>query len=61
MALKNNNNIINRFDKKLLSSSSSNYKLTNKETEKLSKNISKCNEEIAIYVLNYYNEFVKNL
>ena len=59
MALKNNNNIINRYNKKPLSSSSSNYKLTNKETEKLSKNISKCNEEIAIYVLNYYNEFVK--
>ena len=58
-ALKNNKAIIGKFNKKLISSSSSNYKMTNSETEKLSKNISKYNEEIAVLVLNYYNEFVK--
>ena len=33
--------------------------MTNSETEKLSKKISKYNEEIATLVLNYYNEFVR--
>lgn len=57
-ALKNNKVIIGRFEKKALSASSSNYKITNKETEKLSKNIWQYNEEIAKLVLKYYNEFV---
>jgi DNA mismatch repair protein MutS len=58
-ALKTNKAIISRFNKNALSASSSNYKMTNSETERLSKNISKYNEEIAALVLNYYNEFVR--
>jgi DNA mismatch repair protein MutS len=58
-ASKNNKAIISRFNKNALSASSSNYKMTNSETERLSKNISKYNEEIAALVLNYYNEFVR--
>ena len=59
VALKNNKNVMSKFNKKPISASSSNYKITNKDTEKLSKNISAYNDEISELVLKYYNEFVK--
>ena len=59
VALKNDKNIIAKFNKKPISASSANYKMTNRETEKLSKNISKYNDEISELVLRYYNDFVK--
>ena len=59
VALKNNKDVMSKFNKKPISASSSNYKITNKDTEKLSKNISAYNDEISELVLKYYNEFVK--
>jgi DNA mismatch repair protein MutS len=50
---------MSKFNKKPISASSANYKITNKDTEKLSKNISAYNDEISELVLKYYNEFVK--
>ena len=59
VALKNNKIVMSKFNKKPISASSANYKITNKDTEKLSKNISAYNDEISELVLKYYNEFVK--
>jgi DNA mismatch repair protein MutS len=58
-ALKSNKIVMSKFNKKPISASSANYKITNKDTEKLSKNISAYNDEISELVLKYYNEFVK--
>ena len=59
VALKSNKIVMSKFNKKPISASSANYKITNKDTEKLSKNISAYNDEISELVLKYYNEFVK--
>jgi DNA mismatch repair protein MutS len=46
------------FKAKPISSSSSNYKITNKFIEKHSKNISEYADRISELVLKYYNEFI---
>ena len=45
---------MSKFNKKPISASSSNYKITNKDTEKLSKNISAYNDIQDI--INIYND-----
>jgi DNA mismatch repair protein MutS len=59
-ALKSNNSYMSEFKAKPVSSSSSNYKITNKCIEKYSKNISEYDDKIADLVLKYYNEFIVN-
>ena len=58
VALKNNNSYMSEFKVKQISSSSSNYKITNKFIEKYSKNISEYDDKIAALVLKYYNMFI---
>jgi len=57
-ALKTNNSYMSDFKAKPISSSSSNYKITNKFIEKYSKNISEYSDRISELVLKYYNEFI---
>lgn len=58
VALKNNNSYMSEFKVKQISSSSSNYKITNKFIEKYSKNIGEYDDKIAALVLKYYNMFI---
>lgn len=58
-ALKINKLFMSQFDKKALATSTT-YKLTNKEINKESENIIKCNNRISSIVLKYYQEFVSN-
>jgi DNA mismatch repair protein MutS len=57
-ALKTNTSYMSDFKAKPISSSSSNYKITNKFIEKHSKNISEYADRISELVLKYYNEFI---
>ena len=57
-ALKKSKDYMNKFEKKLISASSTNYKLTSKEISKLSNIIEKCQEDISKLVLIKYKEFV---
>jgi DNA mismatch repair protein MutS len=59
-ALKNKKELMNSFDKKLLSSSSSTYKLTNASIIKESNNIAEYSQQISQLVLSHYKEFVIN-
>jgi DNA mismatch repair ATPase MutS len=57
-ALKNKREFMNSFEKKLLSSSSTIYKLTNSAIIKESNNITEYSQQISQLVLNHYKEFV---
>ena len=57
-ALKCDNKYMSDFKTKQISSSSSNYKITNKFIEKYSKSISECEDKISELVLKYYNNFI---
>ena len=57
-ALKNKREFMNTFDKKLLSSSSTTYKLTNANITKESNNIVEYSQQISQLVLNHYKDFV---
>jgi DNA mismatch repair protein MutS len=59
-ALKNKRDLMNSFEKKLLSSSSTTYKLTNATIIKESNNIAQYSQQISQMVLNHYKEFVIN-
>ena len=59
-ALKNKRELMNSFEKKLLSSSSTTYKLTNAAITKESNNIAQYSQQISQMVLNHYKEFVIN-
>jgi len=59
-ALKNKRELMNSFEKKLLSSSSSMYKLTNANIIKESSNIVEYSQQISQLVLSHYREFVIN-
>jgi DNA mismatch repair protein MutS len=59
-ALKNKRELMNSFEKKLLSSSSTTYKLTNANIIKESSNIVEYSQQISQLVLSHYNEFVIN-
>jgi len=59
-ALKNKREFMNSFEKKLLSSSSSIYKLTNANIIKESNNIVEYSQQISQLVLSHYKEFVIN-
>ena len=59
-ALKNKRDLMNSFEKKLLSSSSTTYKLTNAAITKESNNIAQYSQQISQMVLNHYKEFVIN-
>jgi len=58
-AMKINKTYMSQFDKKALATSTI-YKLTNKEINKESDNIIRCNNKISSIVLKYYHEFVSN-
>lgn len=58
LALKTNKMYMSDFKIKQISSSSSNYKITNKSIEKYSKNISNNNDIISELVSKYYNAFI---
>ncbi len=57
-AFKNKKEVMNTFEKKLLSSTSSTYKLTNNNIIKESNNITEYNQQISQAVLSHYKEFV---
>ena len=57
-ALKNKKDLMNTFEKKLLSSTSSTYKLTNKSILNESNNITEYSQQISQAVLSHYKEFV---
>ena len=57
-ALKIKRDLMNSFDKKLLSSSSTVYKLTNPAMVKESNAIAEYSQQISILVLKHYKEFV---
>ena len=57
-ALKSDNKYMSEFKTKQISSSSSNYKITNKFIEKYSKSISEYEDKISELVLKYYNNFI---
>jgi DNA mismatch repair protein MutS len=59
-ALKNKRDLMNSFEKKLLSSSSTTYKLTNATIIKESNNIAQYSQQISQMVLNHYKQFVIN-
>ena len=59
-ALKNKRELMNSFEKKLLSSSSTTYKLTNAAIIKESNNIAEYSQQISQVVLSHYKEFVIN-
>ena len=59
-ALKNKRELMNSFEKKLLSSSSTTYKLTNANIIKESNNIVEYSQQISQLVLSHYKEFVIN-
>ena len=59
-ALKNKRDLMNSFEKKLLSSSSTTYKLTNAAITKESNNIAQYSQQISQMVLSHYKEFVIN-
>jgi DNA mismatch repair protein MutS len=59
-ALKNKRDLMNSFEKKLLSSSSTTYKLTNATIIKESNNIAQYSQQISQMVLNHYKDFVIN-
>jgi DNA mismatch repair protein MutS len=59
-ALKSKRELMNSFEKKLLSSSSSTYKLTNANIIKESNNIVEYSQQISQLVLSHYKEFVIN-
>lgn len=57
-ALKTKRDMMNSFEKKLLSSSSTTYKLTNAAIVKESNNIAEYSQQISQLVLSHYKEFV---
>ena len=57
-ALKTKRDMMNSFEKKLLSSSSTTYKLTNAAIIKESNNIAEYSQQISQLVLSHYKEFV---
>lgn len=57
-ALKTNNSYMSLFRTKQISTSSSNYKITNKLIENYSKNMSEMDDKISDLVLKYYNKFI---
>ena len=57
-ALKTNNSYMSLFRTKQISTSSSNYKITNKLIENYSKNMSEMDDKISELVLKYYNKFI---
>jgi DNA mismatch repair protein MutS len=59
-ALKSKRELMNSFEKKLLSSSSSTYKLTNANIIQESNNIVEYSQQISQWVLSHYKEFVIN-
>jgi len=59
-AYKKSKDYMIKFEKKLLSSSSTSYKLTSKEINNLSDIIEKCQEDISKMVLIKYKEFVSS-